>query len=149
MSWRRNAFRVSDYLNPTSTMKFQFIASDSTVVGAYLDGGSLIEAAVDDFVVYDALIIGVEENEQDENRLTVYPNPTKDQINLNLYMAYPENGVIRIHDVTGRIVYEQKLNVHRGYQVNNIALPTLTDGIYDITFIGEKCLLTEQFFIRK
>lgn len=149
MSWRRNAFRVSDYLTPTATMKFQFIASDSTVVGANLDGGSLVEAAVDDFVVYDALIIGIEENEQEENRLSVYPNPTQENINLKLFLSQPENGVIRIYDVTGRIVYEQKLNAHRGFQISNISLPALTDGIYDITFNGEKCSLSEQFIIRK
>ena len=32
----------------------RFIASDSTTIGEYLDGGSLVEAAVDDIVLYDA-----------------------------------------------------------------------------------------------
>ena len=33
----------------------KFIASDSTRLGQYLDGGSLIEAAVDDFSLYEEL----------------------------------------------------------------------------------------------
>lgn len=52
-SWRRFAFRVSDYVNLTSQVRVKFIASDSLRIGQNLDGGSLIEAAVDDFSLYE------------------------------------------------------------------------------------------------
>jgi len=52
-SWRRFAFRVNDYVNLTNQVRVKFIASDSTRLGQYLDGGSLIEAAVDDFSLYE------------------------------------------------------------------------------------------------
>lgn len=52
-SWRRFAFRVKDYVNLTSQVRVKFIASDSTHAGQYLDGGSLIEAAVDDMSLYE------------------------------------------------------------------------------------------------
>ena len=54
-SWRRFAFRVKDYVNLTNQVRVKFIASDSTRFGQYLDGGSLIEAAVDDFSLYEEL----------------------------------------------------------------------------------------------
>ena len=54
-SWRRFAFRVKDYVNLTNQVRVKFIASDSTRLGQYLDGGSLIEAAVDDFSLYEEL----------------------------------------------------------------------------------------------
>lgn len=53
ISWRRKAFRIADVMEVTNTFQIRFIASDSTTVGEYLDGGSLIEAAVDDIVLYD------------------------------------------------------------------------------------------------
>ena len=52
-SWRRFAFRVADYVSLTNQVRVKFIASDSTHLGQYLDGGSLIEAAVDDFSLYE------------------------------------------------------------------------------------------------
>ena len=52
-SWRRFAFRVADYVSLTNQVRVKFIASDSTRLGQYLDGGSLIEAAVDDFSLYE------------------------------------------------------------------------------------------------
>ena len=53
ISWRKFAFRVSDYVSLTNNIQLKFIASDSIRPGQYLDGGSLIEAAVDDLVLYE------------------------------------------------------------------------------------------------
>ena len=47
-------FRISDYVNLTSNIQLKFIASDSIRPGQNLDGGSLIEAAVDDLFLYEA-----------------------------------------------------------------------------------------------
>lgn len=85
MTWRRNAFHVSDYVTPTSQMRFQFIASDSTHIGQNLDGGSLIEAALDDFILYDKLIIGVEENTSTAAMFSIYPNPAQDKIRIQTH----------------------------------------------------------------
>ena len=57
LSWRRNAFRVKDYVNLSSSVQLKFIASDSIRPGQYLDGGSLIEAAVDDLYLYEMIQI--------------------------------------------------------------------------------------------
>jgi len=54
ISWRKCAFRVNDYVNLTNSVQLKFIASDSIRLGEYLDGGSLIEAAVDDLMLYEA-----------------------------------------------------------------------------------------------
>ena len=54
IGWRKFAFRVKDYVNLTSDVQLKFIASDSLRLGQNLDGGSLIEAAVDDLSLYDS-----------------------------------------------------------------------------------------------
>ena len=53
ISWRQFAFRISDYVNLTSSVQLKFIASDSIRPCQNLDGGSLIEAAVDDLMLYE------------------------------------------------------------------------------------------------
>ena len=55
LSWRKCAFRIQDYVNLTSSVQLKFIASDSIRPGQYLDGGSLIEAAVDDLYLYESI----------------------------------------------------------------------------------------------
>ncbi len=68
-SWRRFAFRVNDYVNLTNQVRVKFIASDSTHLGQYLDGGSLIEAAVDDFSLYDVVSSSSLNNTASENTI--------------------------------------------------------------------------------
>ena len=53
-SWRKFAFRASDYVSLTSNIQLKYIASDSIRLGQNLDGGSLIEAAVDDLMLYES-----------------------------------------------------------------------------------------------
>ncbi|MDG2085749.1 MAG: PepSY domain-containing protein [Flavobacteriales bacterium] len=55
ISWRKFAFRVKDYVSVTNNIQLKFIASDSLRPGQNLDGGSLIEAAVDDLKLYESL----------------------------------------------------------------------------------------------
>ena len=55
LSWRKFVFRPLDYINPTASVQLKFIASDSLRIGQNLDGGSLIEAAVDDLFLYESL----------------------------------------------------------------------------------------------
>ena len=52
ISWRKFAFRVKDYVNLTTKVQLKFIASDST--NGALSSGSLVEAAVDDLVLYES-----------------------------------------------------------------------------------------------
>ena len=56
IDWRRYAFRVQDYVNLTSLVQLKFIASDSLRPGQNLDGGSLVEAAVDDLKVFETKV---------------------------------------------------------------------------------------------
>jgi hypothetical protein len=53
ISWRKFAFRITDYVNLTNNVQLKFIASDSLRLGQNLDGGSLVEAAVDDLMLYE------------------------------------------------------------------------------------------------
>ena len=105
LSWRRNAFRVKDYVNLTSAVQLKFIASDSIRPGQYLDGGSLIEAAVDDLYLYESLSNGTSTN-PDINankpkliKVTDYlgrevniDNATNSIVNL---IFYYDNGTVR------------------------------------------------------
>ena len=88
ISWRQFAFRVSDYVSLTSDVQLKFIASDSTHLGQYLDGGSLIEGAVDDLMLYEA-------------------KPTSTSVN-DLLFTKPE--LIKITDLLGREVNPNYIN---------------------------------------
>jgi hypothetical protein len=123
MRWRRNAFHVSDYMTPTSQMRFQFIASDSLRPTVNLNGGSLVEGALDDFIVYEDVIIGVEENTLSVLNATVFPNPTTESTNIQFQLSKPESIEVLVLDAVGRTIYAIPAHEY-GTQMQNITIPS-------------------------
>ena len=50
-SWLKKQFVISDYINLTNAVQFRFTASDLFNNGDVGSGGSLVEAALDDFLL--------------------------------------------------------------------------------------------------
>lgn len=138
MRWRRNAIRVADWMEPTAQMRFQFIASDSTRVGEYLDGGSLIEAAVDDFVLYDRMMVGVEETTNPISSLNVYPNPANDFIQVRSELGLLHNALIQLLSPTGQIVYSKQLGDIPNGRTLRIETSQFATGNYTLQLISDE-----------
>mgnify|MGYP001171782268 CR=1 FL=1 len=85
INWRRFAFRASDYVNLTNQVQLKFIASDSLRPGQYLDGGSLVEAAIDDLYLYEA-----------------QANPSS--ISINNFNE--TNKIVKVTDILGREIIQ-------------------------------------------
>src|SRR5690606_22822956 len=102
-SWRRNAIRVADLVDPSATMRLKFHASDSLRPGVELDGGSLVEAAVDDIQVWDlAGTIGIEETISIVSNL--YPDPANDMIHVVTDGAIGKSIRFEVIDMMGSVV---------------------------------------------
>ena len=124
ISWRRNVFKVSDYLDITEDFRIQFVASDSLRIGENLDGGSLIEAAIDDIVLYDVNIVGVDEVVK--SRVQLFPNPASEQIQLRSNNAI---GDFRVTDAQGRVVLSGNANQQKTLVVD---ISQLAPGLYNV-----------------
>ena len=129
ISWRRMAFRVADVLEPTAQFRIQFIASDSTTVGEYLDGGSLIEAAVDDIILYDlASGNGVTDGESAAvSAPSGFPNPAHGAVLLS---GWHPVSTLRIHALHGGLVAELRTGADGTVTFDTSALAA---GSYTVT----------------
>ena len=105
ISWRRKAFRIADVIEPTASFQMRFIASDSTTIGEYLDGGSLVEAAVDDIILYD-LASGDAVEEEQGPLVDIAPNPAQDQATLSGWMPA---STVRVLDLNGREFWSHRV----------------------------------------
>jgi Secretion system C-terminal sorting domain len=65
------------------------------------------------------------------NRLEIFPNPAKDQLNLTyINNSGPTEGSMRLIDVYGRSVYEQSISIQTGSNGYSIPLDQLASGVY-------------------
>ncbi len=133
-TWRRNAFRVKDYTT-SSTVQMRFIASDSLRPGQNLDGGSLVEAAVDDMTIYEARNnASLEENGFDQ--LSLYPNPAKNFVHLEFIAENAEPVQIEVFNMQGQLVKTFQLDQRAGYRHHELDLRNLAAGIYQVKIIS-------------
>jgi len=118
-SWRRVAFRVGDFVNPNATVYLKYNASDSLRPGQNLDGGSLVEAGVDDIQLWDlAGSIGMEE--QAITDLLVFPRPAQDQLQVRATWGAARWAELIVTDAAGRTALRER--VRGGALADRIAL---------------------------
>lgn len=131
-SFRRVAVRVADYVDLTDQVRIKFIASDSTRLGQNLDGGSLVEAALDDVQLWELSDPeGVEESEVSE--LNLYPNPTQGILNLSLNLNSATHLTLEVLNMLGAEVMRQDRGMlSAGKHNTDLDLNQLTDGIYQL-----------------
>ena len=71
----------------------------------------------------------------DENNVAVYPNPFNDLINID----NAESGIIKIVDVSGKIILEDLISKNGTIKTNSFA-----EGVYFFTFIGNGKSITKK-----
>jgi len=101
--WEEVAIRVADYLPPSNQMRLRFVAGEE-------GGGSVVEAAIDDLILYDAATMAVGSEVElgwkpPRFRLRIaWPNPTSGAIRAVLELPRPGRVEARVIDVNGRRV---------------------------------------------
>ena len=152
-SWRRNAIRISDYVGPTDHVALLFVAQDSTITGAYLDGGSLVEAAVDDMMLYGKGAVQDTTTDTTTNAVAVlsdlftnvYPNPVSETIHVSFSQSA---GAMELNLVNslGQVILNKEIDVTAGkeYTMDVRSLPA---GIYSLTCTNNKQTAVKKILI--
>ncbi|MCC6938827.1 MAG: T9SS type A sorting domain-containing protein [Flavobacteriales bacterium] len=128
-SWRRKAFRVQEYVTPSAVVRLKFIASDSLRPGMELNGGSLVEGALDDIQLWNGALNTLNVEETNDVVTMLYPSPTSDVLNLVLADRPLPGLSLAVVDLTGRTV----LTIPTGTQNGNrhqLDVHGLADGHY-------------------
>lgn len=127
VSWRRKVFNISDHVDLTSEFVMRFIASDSTTVGEYLDGGSLVEGALDDIILYDAVAPDNSTSDLDPDlNIVLMPNPASDLVIIEKMLGLTP---VRIYDANGALVFE---GVSSENGVLTVDVSNYATGVYSV-----------------
>jgi len=132
-AWRRNAFRVQDYTTKSNNMVMKFVVSDSIRPGLNLDGGSLIESALDDIRLWDNAATSVDEIDG-LSAYALYPNPAGDLVNLSFFAEIALTDVkVEVVNNMGQIVYEVIVpNAESSFKMP-LDVSEWADGLYHVS----------------
>lgn len=78
------------------------------------------------------------------NSIKVYPNPTSDKWNIDLFSDNAENVDIIVSDCVGKIIYNDKINLSKGDNNFTIDGSSFSKGIYLIKIKGETTNFTQK-----
>ena len=140
-SWRRFAFKVLDYIQPTGTVTIRFIAEDAAA-------GSLVEAALDDLKLWDELPTGLQQLNPVVT-LSVFPNPASGSANINIGLVKSEQVEVQVVNQLGQIVHDFTQQMPQGNNLVNMDLIGIPSGIYLIQVKAGDALVSRRLNIIK
>ena len=77
----------------------------------------------------------------DENKISIYPNPTTDMLNVDFNATSLVNTVVKISDMRGRIVKQIQARSEKGMNNMTVSLHELTSGVYNIQIFQDSKLV--------
>jgi hypothetical protein len=121
VSWRRFVAEFPTTLG--SNVMFKFVATDSAQPGM---SGSIVEAALDAFEIYDLGETPVKVTDYAKLDFQLYPNPTKESVNIVL----PQTGETsyEILNSVGQVYLNKQINADQ--RRINVSTTSLNPGIY-------------------
>ena len=87
--------------------------------------------------------VGIEESIEGQ-RVSIYPNPTKDNLNIKLEGASLNSLDVKMMSANGQVVYHENIAKNNGTYVKTIDLSKNAKGIYFIQFISNKQVITKK-----
>jgi hypothetical protein len=83
-------------------------------------------------------IVGTVESTSSE--VSVYPNPTKDKLNIEFTAAVSEDAMVKVMDMTGRVVKVIRASVEAGNNTIEVSLSEFSAGMYAIQLFENNSL---------
>jgi len=90
--------------------------------------------------------VGIEDNSS-VTSAKIYPNPTNGNFAIELNMSNATDVNLQILDITGRVVYNEMLNLKSGYNYKSMNLSFLTQGIYIVNIKNDKINLNKKLIL--
>ncbi|MBP9151298.1 MAG: T9SS type A sorting domain-containing protein [Flavobacteriales bacterium] len=92
--------------------------------------------------------VGIQENE-DVASLSIYPNPTSDNVNINFVSKEDQDVTINVISIDGSLVFAKKLNTKVGQASRtSVDVSNLSSGIYVVQLMGANSSLTQRIVVQ-
>jgi len=140
-SWRRFVFRVNDYFpSGSSNFTVRFVAEDA-------NAGSLIEALMDDFSLYDESATTSITEVTGLTTFTAWPVPADDQLQVRCILKNSGAFNMTISNAIGQVIESRQVNLQSGSNDLQFSTSAYAEGLYQIRLINESTDKTIKFSV--
>lgn len=80
--------------------------------------------------------------------ITLYPNPSSDQINLSFFMENESRVQLEVIDMLGKSVFNSSFSGVEGFNKTEISTSDLTNGIYFVRIIQNEMSIVQKFMVK-
>jgi len=84
--------------------------------------------------VWRSTTTGMEQNNNLNNSINIWPIPAKQNLNIYFNSSNPDKGLISIYDLTGRLIKQEDVLIKSGENNYNIDVKNINEGIYLVKF---------------
>jgi hypothetical protein len=118
------------------------------LVGISTETASYFYATDKTFLITPQFNSAVQDQQVTYGEMKISPNPAKDEIKIEMNLAEPDNYAIALIDLSGRVVFNKIISEGAtGIISNNIMLPELPSGLYQVTIHGGSQWFTSSLVI--
>jgi hypothetical protein len=111
-------------------------------------GGEAIDGAVANGYSEGTQVVGVRELSHIVSNFELYPNPAKNEANINISLSNEANVSLSIVDISGKIVKSKEYGQLNGTYILPIGLEGLESGIYFVNlWIGNESI-TQKLIVQ-
>ncbi|MEZ4740614.1 MAG: T9SS type A sorting domain-containing protein [Flavobacteriales bacterium] len=145
-TWRRKVFRVRDVLGDVNSIQLKFHASDSIRDGQELNGGSLVEAALDDIELWDEVAGNSVVDVIAAPNVRLWPSPANGDLNVSIRDRAVAVARMEVLDMMGRVVLRPSTNPG-ATDVHRLDVRSLAEGQYVLRILWDGGSSEERFSI--
>ena len=104
-------------------MKFKFESNEGN--NFYLDDINLYEGAPS-----NTIVVGLNENMESINNVSLFPNPTDSEINISFNLAQTAKVKVELTDLQGKIIQNSLIHANEGGNLIILPVESLSSGTY-------------------
>ena len=83
------------------------------------------------------------------DHLKLAPNPATNRIDVSMISAMDEEGILSVIDISGKIVLQQTLSLHKGDNASALDVHTVKDGFYIVQLKTQEGLMIQNVMIQR
>ncbi len=114
---------TSNYFTSNFRMKFKFESNEGN--NFYLDDINLYEGSPS-----NTIVVGVNENSESFNNVSLFPNPTDSEINISFDMLLSSQMSVELTDLQGKVIQKSIIEAKEGGNLVILPVESLSSGSY-------------------